>query len=724
MNVVTLILRWVGILIGVLFIAAALTACSDSTGSTPPTNGDSGAWEEYEAFCSEAAQEELDDNEDYTNGEASTLYAGVIERMESVDPPVEIADWHDKVLAGLTAVKRLIDAEPQDAKFDPLILIRDNEILSLFGEVGAARDAMPADIRERLAAAGCSDDADSERTSTGQAFLPTCEPRARDEAALVAFYNATDGPNWRNNTNWLTDAPLDDWAGVIAITTTENGRVVGECVTVLSLRNNQLSGEIPAELGNLPNLEWLDLNDNQLSGEIPKEVGSLANLESLDLSHNQLSGEIPKEVGSLANLESLYLWGNQLSGEIPAELGNLPNLESLYLNDNQLSGEIPVELGKIPTLNLLDNQLSGRILRPNGTNPQYAWEGSTIRVTWDAVDGADYYKVYYDAFIFASRCSLGTDGSPSFCEELAADVRGTTYVHADPDSGNNNHYWVVACNSGGCSEIDEYNPAHLIGSDSVEAGPGADSSTATPTPIPPSTPTATPTPVPPSTPTATPTPTQSSTPTATPTPIPPSTPTATPTPIPPSTPTATPTPIPPSTPTATPTPIPPSTPTPAPTPIPPSTPTPAPVDTTPSAPTNVRYALEVSTIRVSWDPVAGADHYNIYHDDFFDSGCRLNRDGSTSLCEELATNVVGTTYVHAAPDERQNYYWVVACNSGGCSEPISEHPAAPIEPIPTVPANVRFSVEGSTIRVSWDPVAGADHYNIYHDDFFDSGCVG
>ena len=76
--------------------------------------------------------------------------------------------------------------------------------------------------------------------------------------------------------------------------------------------------------------------------------------------------------------------------------------------------------------------------------------------------------------------------------------------------------------------------------------------------------------------------------------------------------------------------------------------------------------------------MAGADHYNIYHDDFFDSGCRLNRDGSTSLCEELATNVVGTTYVHAAPDERQNYYWVVACNSRGCSEIDSTDPAEPL----------------------------------------------
>ena len=195
MNFVTLILRWPGILIGVLFIAAALTACSDSTGSTPPTNGDSGAWEEYEAFCSEAAQEALDDSEEYTYEEVSIFYAGVIERMESVDPPVEIADWHDKVLAGWTAVKRLIDSEPQDAIFDPFILFLDNEILSLFEEVEEAFNEIPADVREQLAAAGCSDDADSEptgegeadtsqpdsgRTSTGQAFLPTCEPRAKD----------------------------------------------------------------------------------------------------------------------------------------------------------------------------------------------------------------------------------------------------------------------------------------------------------------------------------------------------------------------------------------------------------------------------------------------------------------------------------------------------------------------------------------------------------------
>lgn len=29
-------------------------------------------------------------------------------------------------------------------------------------------------------------------------------------AALVALYETTDGPNWINNDNWLTDAPLSE----------------------------------------------------------------------------------------------------------------------------------------------------------------------------------------------------------------------------------------------------------------------------------------------------------------------------------------------------------------------------------------------------------------------------------------------------------------------------------------------------------------------------------
>ena len=188
--------------------------------------------------------------------------------------------------------------------------------------------------------------------------LPIHEPTT-DLAALVAFWHAADGTNWTNSRNWLSDLHLGEWYGV---GTDHWGRVTG-----LDLQSNQLSGEIPAELGSLVSLRGLDLSGNQLSGEIPAaELGSLVNLQDLNLSGNQLSGEIPAELGSLVSLRGLKLSGNQLSGEIPAaELGSLVNLQDLNLSGNQLSGEIPAaELGSLVSLRGLDlsgNQLSGEI---------------------------------------------------------------------------------------------------------------------------------------------------------------------------------------------------------------------------------------------------------------------------------------------------------------------------------------------------------------------------
>ena len=186
--------------------------------------------------------------------------------------------------------------------------------------------------------------------------LPFCTSGSAetDREALVALYNATDGENWDASYNWLSDAPLGEWHGV---TTNDDGRV-----TELYFHDNGLSGEIPAELGSLSNLEELGLVVNNLSGEIPPELGNLANLTQLYLGGNQLSGEIPPELGNLANLIQLGLWENQLSGEIPPELGNLANLIHLVLSGNQLSGEIPPWLGSLTSLDYLDlsgNQLTG-----------------------------------------------------------------------------------------------------------------------------------------------------------------------------------------------------------------------------------------------------------------------------------------------------------------------------------------------------------------------------
>ena len=195
---------------------------------------------------------------------------------------------------------------------------------------------------------------------TGEYFLHiSWSPAARTTAAhtvLEALYRATDGPNWTDNTGWLTDRPLRDWYGV---ETDTGGRVL-----TLSLEENELDGTIPPEIGGLTSLTFLRLSANRLRGGIPPEIGNLTNLTYLSLRLNQLAGRIPPELGQLTNLTRLRLYRNQLTGPIPAALGDLSNLTELSLNVNQLSGRIPPELGQLTRLEWLSlggNQLSGPI---------------------------------------------------------------------------------------------------------------------------------------------------------------------------------------------------------------------------------------------------------------------------------------------------------------------------------------------------------------------------
>ena len=196
---------------------------------------------------------------------------------------------------------------------------------------------------------------------------------AADRAALVAFYNATEGASWTRNWNWLSDRPIGQWFGV---TTNSDGRA-----TELLFWSNQLRGPIPAELGDLSNLELLHLSYNQLTGPIPAELGGLTNLELLFLSSNRLTGPIPAELGDLTNLQVLNLGSNELTAAIPAELGDLTNLQTLDLGYNRLTGPIPAWLGTLTNLELLSlssNRLTGPIPAELGalTNLEWLWLSS------------------------------------------------------------------------------------------------------------------------------------------------------------------------------------------------------------------------------------------------------------------------------------------------------------------------------------------------------------
>ena len=84
-------------------------------------------------------------------------------------------------------------------------------------------------------------------------------------------------------------------------------------------------------------LEKLYLNQNKLQW-LPAEIGSLRSLTFLDLSQNNLS-DLPPEIGMLSNLKTLLLVDNHLD-RLPSELGYLYQLDTLAIDGNPLPDDI------------------------------------------------------------------------------------------------------------------------------------------------------------------------------------------------------------------------------------------------------------------------------------------------------------------------------------------------------------------------------------------------
>ncbi|MBT1699185.1 hypothetical protein KK083_19975 [Fulvivirgaceae bacterium PWU4] len=210
-------------------------------------------------------------------------------------------------------------------------------------------------------------------------------PDMTEFMALKQLYDSLGGSAWTNKTNWpatwpasATSAEFGTWFGVTVVNgdidniTLPANNLTGKLpasvgnlasLTALRLQNNHINGRIPASIGNLGKLTTLTLNDNLLTGVIPSSIGNLSPLVYLYLNGNDLSGTIPATLGNLANLEYLYLFGNELSGNIPAQILSLNKLKQVQLQDNNLTGNIPA-FGSLPALTLLyleENQLTGSI---------------------------------------------------------------------------------------------------------------------------------------------------------------------------------------------------------------------------------------------------------------------------------------------------------------------------------------------------------------------------
>ncbi len=145
-----------------------------------------------------------------------------------------------------------------------------------------------------------------------------------EREALIAIYNALDGDHWTNKDNWCSDKPLSEWYG---ITTNTAGNVYS-----IDLYDNNLSGQIPKEIGKLSYLTFLRFRNDEIKGYIPIELFQLSKLVDLTLCGLYFDdGTIPMEINNLASLQDLQI--SSLNGEIifPSSLEGLKNLRNLFL---------------------------------------------------------------------------------------------------------------------------------------------------------------------------------------------------------------------------------------------------------------------------------------------------------------------------------------------------------------------------------------------------------
>ncbi len=171
-------------------------------------------------------------------------------------------------------------------------------------------------------------DIDAYPTDRSDNIFSMVSPSASDSLALIALYDATDGDNWTNNTNWKT-GPVSSWLGI----STKNNRVTG-----IDLMANNLVGTVPGDIGNLTELTYLGLtNNNQLSGSIPPELGHCTKLRTIFMARCGFTGDVPAELVNSTGLVNLFLYQNDLSG-LP-DLSSLVNLQQFPVKGNRFTFE-------------------------------------------------------------------------------------------------------------------------------------------------------------------------------------------------------------------------------------------------------------------------------------------------------------------------------------------------------------------------------------------------
>jgi len=117
----------------------------------------------------------------------------------------------------------------------------------------------------------------------------------------------------------------------------------------------------------------------------------------------------------------------------------------------------------------------------------------------------------------------------------------------------------------------------------------------------------------------------------------------------------------------------------------------------PTAPTSLAATVSGSAVTLSWVNPSGAQGDNVY------------RDGT-----EVASPGLVTSYLNTNVASGSHTYYVSAFDSTG-QGPASNSVTVTVTSIPVAPVNLNYTIDGSTVTLSWVNPSGAEGDNVYRD---------
>lgn len=236
---------------------------------------------------------------------------------------------------------------------------------------------------------------------------------AKDELAILkSLYDKTDGSNWRSKWNVDWNKEIYSLYGV----DTEQKEDGLYHVTRIRMSSNNLSGELPADLFDLPYLTYLYLPYNQLTGDIGKlfegRTPKATALSTVTLYNNQFEGDLYPFASALKGLQRLDMDNNNLTDMSQA----LPSNINDFYAGSQFSGNLD-EAPLVENVNFSTVRLSD-FTQPLGTyniNTREFESPKSAYVSIEQQEGENMYsyrilsikdgipEIYYNPKLFPVR---------------------------------------------------------------------------------------------------------------------------------------------------------------------------------------------------------------------------------------------------------------------------------------------------------------------------------